>query len=160
MFSDEDGCLNADGIKLDFTGYVPHSENPVCHKRLNGMRYLYELYKLFHTAAKQVKPDCLLDYQVANPHFAAFHDMTRLNDYFLDPSLALSIMKTRANVAHSVTFGAGVDTDHPDSIEYYENSHKFGNMSLYISNKNIIENTERINTIRSVIENYIKPQDK
>jgi len=158
MFGSDGDSLDADGIKLDFTGRVPSPGEAKCTKKLYGMRYLYELYKLFHDAAKEAKPDCLLDYQVANPHFAAFHDMTRLNDYFLPGELDLSVMGTRAKIAHSVTFGAEVDTDHPGSVEYYKNAYKFGNMSLYISNKKLDQNKEHIDAIRRTIREHIKPQ--
>ena len=157
MLGSGEGSLDADGIKLDFTGAVPKPGEAKCTKRLYGMRYLYELYKLFHDAAKKAKPDCLLDYQVANPHFAKFHDMTRLNDYFLPIEIALPVMTVRAKVAHSVTFGAEVDTDHPGSVEYYENSYKLGNMSLYISNKKLEGNGENIDAIRRTIRDHIKP---
>ena len=160
MFGSEDDSLDADGIKLDFTGVVPRPGECKCTKRLYGMRYLYELYKLFHDAAKRVKPDCLLDYQVANPHFAKFHDMTRLNDFFLPNDIALPVMETRAKIARSANFGAEIDTDHPDSVEYYENSYKFGNMSLYISNKNLDIRKAEVDAIRRMINEHIKPGKK
>ena len=160
MFGSEGDSLDADGIKLDFTGVIPRAGEVKCTKRLYGMSYLYELYKLFHDAAKKVKPDCLLDWQVANPHFAAFHDMTRLNDFFLPDEVALSVMGTRAKIASSVNFGAEIDTDHPGSVEYYENSYKFGNMSLYISNKKLARNDEPIEAIRRTIREHIKPGKK
>ena len=152
MLGDGEGCLNADGIKLDFTGGVPAAGEASCTKKLYGMEYLYTQFKAFHDGAKAVKPDCLLDFQVANPHFAALHDMTRLNDFYLSYDQALEPMRTRAKIAHSVTFGGLVDTDHPEDNEYYRHSHEFGNLCLYLSNEALDTKKEMVEIIKETIK--------
>lgn len=152
MLGSGEGELNADGIKLDFTGRTPPSGRPSqCTQELHGMRYLYEVFRAIHDAAKAVKPDCLLDFQVANPHFAALHDMTRLNDYFLPVRMQVPVMETRSKIAQSVTFGALVDTDHPDSAEYFANSYRFGNISLYLTHGYLTKRFEELSVIRESI---------
>ncbi len=150
MFGHGPDDLDADGIKLDFTGQVPLAGPAQCTDRLYGMQYLYELYRLIHDTAKRVKPDCLLDLQVANPYFAPLYDMTRLNDFFLPEEIAVPVMRTRAQIAHAVGFGALVDTDHPNTEEYYRTSHTFGNMSLYLTNK-VFSDPVRLDAIRETI---------
>ena len=156
MLGDGENCLNADGIKLDFTGGVPGAGDAICTKKLFGIEYLYQLFKAFHDNAKAVKPSCLLDFQVANPHFAALHDMTRINDFYLPMDQALGMMRIRAKVAQSVTFGGLVDTDHPEDIEYYKHSHEFGNMSLYLSNDALDTKKEMVEVIKETIRKHIK----
>ena len=68
--------------------------------------------------------------------------------------LALSVMSTRAKIAHSVNFGAEVDTDHPETVEYYENSYKFGNMSLYLSRR-VTRDSDVAEAIRRTIRDEI-----
>lgn len=139
MFGSDAGCYNADGIKLDFTGGYPKGKILQSSRELHGMTYLYELFKLFHDAAKEVKADCLLDFQIANPHFAELHDMTRINDYYLyeGNGNAVRTMSTRCKIAEAVTYGAMIDTDGMRHPEYFEHMHKFGNMSLYLTNEDL-----------------------
>jgi hypothetical protein len=101
MLSDEEGCLNADGMKLDFTGGVPNYGEEQCAAPLHGMCYLYEFFKMIHDIAKKIKPDCLLDFQLANPHFASFHDMVRLNDCKVTLGMALKTYQNRAYIGKS-----------------------------------------------------------
>ncbi len=150
MFGHGADDLDADGIKLDFTGQVPLAGPAQCAERLYGMRYLYELYRLIHDTAKRVKPECLLDLQVANPYFAPLYDMTRLNDFFLPDEAAVSVMRVRARIAHAVGFGALVDTDHPSTEEYYRTAYTFGNMSLYATKK-VLADPVRLGAIRETI---------
>jgi len=154
MLSDEEGCLNADGMKLDFTGGCPMYGVEHCTTPLHGMRYLYEFFKVIHDIAKKIKPDCLLDFQLANPHFAAFHDMVRLNDCKVTMGMALSTYTNRAYIGQSATFGALIDTDHPDSIEYLSNSYKFGNISLYLSADQVKTDKELTALVRKIIHEH------
>ncbi|MBL8025926.1 MAG: hypothetical protein JNL74_05925 [Fibrobacteres bacterium] len=137
MFGSAPGCYNADGIKLDFTGELPNPGTAQCTRPLHGMEYLHTQLSAIHDAAKRAKADCLLDFQVANPHFASLYDMTRLNDFFLPGNQALRVMSTRAKIASSVGFDALVDMDGPRDEEYFLNMHKFGNVSLYLNQEDI-----------------------
>ena len=139
--------LDADGIKLDFTGAIPPAGTPQSGQRLDGMEYLYRLFEAIHDAAKAAKPDCLLDFQVANPHFAPFYDMSRINDCFLPYEEALGPMSDRAKIAHAVGFGCRVDMDHPSAENYFEQAGRYGNLSLYLTNRQL-DNESWVKTIQ------------
>jgi hypothetical protein len=134
MLGSGPGGYAADGIKLDFTGDVPGSGRQQAVKIMHGMEYLHAQFKAIHDAAKRVRSDCLLDFQVANPHFAELYDMTRLNDFLLQYELTYGIMETRARIAEAVGFGALVDTDGSRDPGYLRNAYKLGNPSLLLSN--------------------------
>ena len=129
--------LDFDGIKFDFTEVMPGGLMRQGTRELHGLDYLYELFRLMHDAAREAKPEALLDFQVAHPVFAGLHDMSRLNDYFMAPEQALRVMRHRAEVAHAVTFGALVDTDCPCSADYFRRSWEFGNVSMYLSEEEL-----------------------
>lgn len=139
MLSDEEGCYHADGIKLDFTGCTPIGKPDQAAQHLCGVGYWYKLFELYHDAAKSVRPDCLLDYQVANPYMAAFYDMTRLNDYYISDYQhnALRVMSTRAKIATASGLGALVDMDGVNTADYITNCGQYGNVSLYLCNSEI-----------------------
>ena len=61
-------------------------------------------------------------------------------------------MRTRAKIAHSVTFGGLVDTDHPEDNEYYRHSHEFGNLCLYLSNEALDTKKEMVEIIKETIK--------
>lgn len=132
MFGDGPDCLGADGLKFDFTEAMPPAGTPRAARELHGLDYLRALFAAVHDAAKAVRSDLLMDFQVANPAFAGLYDMTRLNDYFLPARQDLRVMRTRAEIAHAVGFGALVDVDGPASEAYFRASPAFGNPSLYL----------------------------
>ena len=138
MFGDGQGCLNADGLKFDFTEAIPPAGVPVrCTRELHGLDYLHALFSAVHDAAKAVRPDVLLDFQVAHPAFAGLYDMTRLNDFFLPSRQDVRVMRTRARIAEAVGNGARVDVDGPASAAYFRESPSFGNMSLYLCRRHL-----------------------
>ncbi len=119
LLSADPGCLNADGFKYDFTAQLPTEYPP---GSLRNMAFMYERFRLITAAAKAVKPDCLLDYQCANPYFAHLQDMLRINDYFGLPETAMEEMVIRCRIAQIVSYGALIDTDH-NSYEKYPYDH-------------------------------------
>ncbi len=134
MFGDGPGCLNADGLKFDFTEMVPFKGIPSrCTRELHGLDYLHALFTTVYEAAKAVRADALMDFQVAHPAFAGVYDMSRLNDFFLPERQDLRVMQGRARIAEAVGFGALVDTDGPASEKYLRESHAFGNPSFYLA---------------------------
>jgi hypothetical protein len=137
MLSNGEGCLDADGIKLDFTGGVPPAGIPRCTRRLYGQEYLYVLFQTIYRTLKDIKRDALADLQVANPYFASTYDMTRINDFFLPGYFGIECQKPRALIAGSAGFGALVDTDGVPDEDYFRQAHSFGNLSLYLTNEQI-----------------------
>lgn len=134
MLSSEQGCLDADGIKLDYTGGMPSGNIMRSTRPLYGYRYLYEQFSLYHDAAKAAKPDCLLEFQSANPYLAGFFDMTRLNDYLVAPGLgrAFETMSIRARLAESENYGALTDVDGIRSLDYIRRMDGIGVPAIYL----------------------------
>ena len=134
MLGNSEGCLNADGLKLDYTGGIPNGKIRQCTRPLYGFEYLRAQYKLYHDIAKAVKPDCLLEYQVANPYMADSFDMARLNDFVIFPGFGLagSVMTDRMRLARAVDFGALVDVDGIRSPEYVRHADEIGVPSIYL----------------------------
>lgn len=140
MFGDSSGCYGADGIKFDFTDRIPGPGEAVGIRPLHGIEYLKKLFQALHDTAKSVRPDCLLNFQYANPYLAHLQDMTRLNDYFNLPEDGLAVMRRRARIAQAVNFGADIDTDHVsfgvhsygDAEPFFRECGSFGNPSLYL----------------------------
>lgn len=157
MLSSDAGCLNADGIKLDFTGKVPDRGTYTYTKMLYGMEYQHAVFQVIHDAAKAAKADCLLDFQVANPHFAAIHDMTRLNDFFLPTSEARRVMGTRANIAKAANVGGLVDMDGPRHPDYFRSMQEFGTYSLYVTSGDL-DKPEWVSAIKAGIADFRKRQ--
>jgi hypothetical protein len=137
MFGDGEGQLNADGIKFDFTDLTPVAGEQHGTREIHGLDYLHALFSAVYQTAKAVRPDVLMDFQLAHPAFASINDMTRLNDYFLPAGQAVRVMETRAGIAHAAGAGILVDVDGPASEAYFEQSGRFGNISLYIDLKTL-----------------------
>jgi hypothetical protein len=72
--------LNADGLKIDFTGRTP-SGAALRHAGPSwGFDLLHELLAVAYRAAKRVKPDSLIVTHTPDPAFLDVTDMLRLND--------------------------------------------------------------------------------
>ena len=134
MLSGEAGCLNADGLKLDYTGGMPQGEIVRCTRPLYGYEYLLAQYSLYHDAAKAAKPDCLLEFQVANPYMAGCFDMARLNDYLIAPGLGMAreVMADRMRIARAENLGALIDVDGIRSLDYIRHMDELGVPAIYL----------------------------
>lgn len=81
-FSDKPGCLNADGLKLDFLAALQNPETATYQHPENGLgvKEMYRMQKLLHDAAVKIKPDVLLDASTCDPRFEDIVSMNRLHD--------------------------------------------------------------------------------
>ena len=81
-FSDAPGCLNADGLKLDFLAALQNPETATYRNPANGLgvKEMYRMQKLMYEAAVKVKPDVLLDASTCDPRFEDIVSMNRLHD--------------------------------------------------------------------------------
>ncbi len=82
LFGSDDGCLDADGVKIDGPQL---STNPTSFKYAHpehgcGVCELIRFYKLFTNAAQKVKPDVLINSSVVNPFFENEMHICRLGD--------------------------------------------------------------------------------
>ncbi len=83
LFSDGEGCLNADAVKLDFLANLrdPELATAYAHpERGLGMREYYRYYEMFRKAAKAAKPDAMINATLADPRFEHLIDVSRLHD--------------------------------------------------------------------------------
>lgn len=82
LLSGDDGCLDADGVKLDGAQLTA---DPIRFRYANpekggGVRELMHFYKLFNKIAQSVKPDALINTSVVNPFFENDIHICRLGD--------------------------------------------------------------------------------
>ncbi|MDQ3938399.1 MAG: hypothetical protein M3253_06930 [Chloroflexota bacterium] len=134
--------LDADGLKIDFTGQTP--SGPGLHGAGSrwGVALLHRLLALIHDLAKEAKEDALVVTHTPNPLFADVTDMIRLNDLLRlgdqDPwAAAVPQMRHRARIAAAVDPGLLIDTDDwcmPSKSEwraYLEAKSELGVPALY-----------------------------
>ena len=162
MLSGEEGCLDADGLKLDYTGNMPLGEIVRCTKPLYGFEYQLAQYTLYHDAAKAAKPDCLLDFQIANPYMAGCFDMARLNDYVLPPGLGLAcdIMGDRMRIARAEDLGALVDADGIRSLDYIRHMDELGVPTIGLGIDDFERCPEYIDACRETLVRCRERQEK
>jgi hypothetical protein len=107
--------LDADGLKVDFTGRTPVGQALVAHGSARGIALLHELLRVVYAAAKAAKPDALMITQAPHPAFADVADMIRLNDMLrIDdpgPPQVVEQMRYRAAVVRAACPELLVDTD-------------------------------------------------
>jgi hypothetical protein len=133
--------LDADGLKVDFTGRTPSGRALSSHGRGWGFALLHELLALVYAAAKEAKADALLITHTPHPGFVDVTDMVRLNDMIRpegsDPAALVAQMRYRAEVARAACPELLIDTDDwraPDRASwraYLEIKPELGVPSLY-----------------------------
>jgi hypothetical protein len=82
LLSSNTGDLNADGLKVDFMDRVPDPATSVFHDPSWGTGEVMsaKVLELIYKAAKNAKPDALIDSSFMNPLFHPWEDIVRLND--------------------------------------------------------------------------------
>ena len=136
--------LDADGLKIDFTGRTPSGHALRTEGSGWGIALLHQLLSVVYSEVKQSKSDALVITQTPHPSFADVTDMVRLNDMLrLDdpgPIPAAAVvpqMRYRALVAQAALPDVLIDTDDwciPDKRtwrEYLEMKGELGVQSLY-----------------------------
>lgn len=108
--------LDADGLKIDFTGASPTGRALRTYGPGWGIALLHELLAVVYDEAKEAKPDALIVTHTPNPAFVDVSDMLRLNDLLrlddLGPVPAiLPQMRYRAEVARAACPELPIDTD-------------------------------------------------
>jgi hypothetical protein len=120
--------LDADGLKIDFTGRTPSGRAATLHGPGWGIALLHELLATVYAAAKEAKRDALLITHTPHPSFADVTDMVRLNDMLRldDGGTAPYIvpqMRFRTDVARAALPDVLIDTDDwcvPDKAQWRE----------------------------------------
>lgn len=139
ILSSDDGCLNCDGMKLDYAMDTPdyHGADAVCGKY--GVELLYFLMEHIYTTAKKIKPEAIINASPCHPYFSALCDQSRLHDYNQANRNNYEDMRIRAELYSIANPDALIDTDNAgfstrrDTLRYLLNQPKLGIPDLYAS---------------------------
>jgi hypothetical protein len=111
LLSDEAGCYNADGLKVDGMTATPLGTSLKNEGGLYGFEFARALLELIHKEAKSVKPDCAIGQFTAFPYFADLCDFARTGDLYTVKGDPNSTNKFRAMIQELVMPGVAIDTD-------------------------------------------------
>lgn len=141
LLSDEEGCMNADGFKIDFADCIPVEKNMRIHEKgIYGLSLMQRFIELMYTEAKQAKPDALINTSCCHPLFAAWTDQARLHDNYFPLRDSVRIMKDRIDLFTSMMPGLSLDMDagscgsRRDFMRYARESIRLGVPDIYILN--------------------------
>jgi len=137
LLSSDEGCMNCDGLKLDYTSVISHCKATKSKGGLFGVELAKNLYKLVYDTAKEIKPDCLINASPAHPYFDEVCDMARLHDCSWEIRDQSSRMTERAEIFRTALPGVLIDTDsvnyasRPDAMRYFRTQPKIGIPDIY-----------------------------
>ncbi len=167
LLSPDEGCLNADGFKLDYTLVQPYGETAKSFGGQYGAESTKMLYNIIYNAAKEAKPDALINGSPCHPYFDEVCDMARLHDYGWAFRNETESMRERAELFRTVMDGVLIDTDSAnssnrlDAMRYYRNQPKLGVPDIYqFSNSDMIDLSEEDwDEIRAIYNKYAAEMD-
>lgn len=111
MLSDEPGCYNADGIKLDGMTMTPHGRGLKSHDGTAGFELARRLFALWSENVVASKEDAVLGLFTAFPYFADLVDMARTGDLYTVKGDPLSANRFRVQMTRLVMPDVSIDTD-------------------------------------------------
>lgn len=132
--------LGADGIKLDILHSTPSGPGLQLVGSARGNALLHALLLQTYRAAREVRPDALVESHATNPYFRDTSDVLRLNDVFTDLASVVPQMRHRARVARAGGWDL-VDTDgwampsRAALLEYVEAQPELGVPALYYATR-------------------------
>ncbi|MFH2068294.1 MAG: hypothetical protein ABII89_02370 [Candidatus Omnitrophota bacterium] len=110
-FSDESGCLNADGVKVDGQLSLPTGPGLRSYGSIWGLELQRFYLKTLYEEARKYKPDACIDSFTLNPLLAEYVDMVRIADMYTNRLTAHETMLHRANLYRIALPQAVIDTD-------------------------------------------------
>lgn len=137
LLSDEEGCMNVDGFKLDYSLVMPYGKPAKSKGGQYGAEMTKELYKLIYSTAKEIKPDALINASPCHPYFAEVCDQARLHDYGWGSRNETSQMRLRAQLFDACLPGVLIDTDsvnfadEEDAMNFYRHMPEIGIPDIY-----------------------------
>jgi len=137
IISSDEGCYNADGLKLDFAFWQPIGKKFKTYTGKYGVELFYELVKFIRETVKEIKPYAVINGSPCHPIFADLIDQSRLHDYDYRLRDAFGEFSTRANLFRIALPNALVDTDgcgyntKRDTMRYLVNCRKIGIPDMY-----------------------------
>ena len=112
LLSDEEGCCNCDGFKIDFANCMPLGKYVQTHEEgVCGVELLRRFMTMMRDFAKAVKPDALINCSCAHPYFDEIVDQARLHDYDGHQRSALQVLGYRAKLYAAALPDVIIDTD-------------------------------------------------
>ncbi len=111
MLSLDDGCLNADGLKVDINGSIPAGQGYQIRGNVWGRELMKAMMSLIYDNAPLAKPDALIESHTAHPYFNDSLDMLRLNDMIFPDADIVEGMLFREKVARAASRDWLIDTD-------------------------------------------------
>jgi len=134
MLSDDTGCYNADGLKVDGMTGTPGGPTLKTHSGLAGFELARAMLELLSESARAVKPDAAIGQFTGCPYFADLADMVRTGDLYTvrgDPNGTNSL---RARIQRIVMPEVAIDTDGAERFSYV------------LPYEDVLENQETIGT--------------
>ncbi len=107
MLSSDEGCINADGLKIDFMHRTPVKT----YSGKYGVEYKYEFLKHVYETAKRIKPDCIINHSACHPYFAHICDHARVHDYHAENRHNLEEFELRCKLFRIAMPDTLIDTD-------------------------------------------------
>ena len=112
LLSDEAGCYNCDGFKIDFANCMPLGKYVQTHEEgVCGVELLRRFMTMMRDFARAVKPDALINCSCAHPYFDEIVDQARLHDYDGQQRSALQVLGYRAKLYAAALPDVIIDTD-------------------------------------------------
>lgn len=137
ILSDDEGCLGADGLKIDFAFWQPLGRTSRSYDGRYGVELFLELVRLIHDTMKEIKPYAVLNCSPCHPVFAELCDQARLHDYDYRQRDSLEEFGKRATLYRIALPNTLVDTDgcgyntRRDTMRYLTRSHELGIPDMY-----------------------------
>ena len=112
LLSDEEGCYNCDGFKIDFANCMPLGRYVQTRgEKVYGVELLKRFMTMMRDFAKAVKPDALINCSCAHPYFDEVVDQARLHDYDGHQRSALQVLGYREKLYSAALPDVIIDTD-------------------------------------------------
>lgn len=137
LISDDDGCANAYGLKLDFAPLQPMGRKAITHSGQFGVELMLELIRFIHDTVKEIKPEAIINASPCHPLFTEYCDHARLNDYYPYLRHCFEEMKTRTEFYEAAMPGVLIDTDgaafstYRDTVRFMKLAPTLGIPDLY-----------------------------
>jgi hypothetical protein len=112
LMSDEEGCFNADGVKIDGEMICPTGPGLKNYGNVWGLELQRRYMQIIHSEVKKHKKDGLVGTFMANPYLADLSDIVRTADMFSIKGDPTDTMIHRAKIISIGQPGCPIDTDH------------------------------------------------
>ena len=168
ILSDEEGCYNVDGFKLDFADALPKVGGWTAYEpNLFGIELLKRNIQNIFEISKKIKPEALITHSNVHPYFGEYTDMVRLHDYYACCNTGRSNMEKRTSIARAA-YGDDVmiDTDAPggfrrrDALQCFRHQAEYGVPDIYGIKLYSFFTDEDWAEVKQIYDSYIREMDE